>query len=416
MKLVIIAALIVQFLWHRFLTLLNLRFVKTNSTKLSQVLPDILKPHINHDDYHQAMAYSAAKAGLCTVESAFTLMVMICVIAFSLLAPVDRWVSGLPLQRVLFVLIIVFGGQALDLPFKLYSVFGIERRFGFNRTTTRVFAMDLVKSTVVSLLILTPLLGLLFWLYDAAGPYWWIWGFALFSAFQFLMLILYPLVIAPIFNTFTPLPDGELLQGIRALTEKVNFPLRGVFVVDGSKRSAHSNAYFTGVGKAKRIVLYDTLIDSLSREELLAVLAHELGHFKHHHLRIGLALSLALSLLGFYALDIVLHAQGFFEGMGYDTPSIHIGMVLMAIILPPLEMLLGPLFSMLSRKHEYQADAFAVNAQGEKDSLSKALLQLNKDNLSVPLPHPLYSFIHYSHPPLAERLRGIHQQDTPVST
>jgi STE24 endopeptidase len=415
MKSVFIIALIVQFFWNLLLTALNVRFIKRNGSRLSEVLPKMLHGHISRDEYQRASDYAEAKAGLGRLESTFALVIVTCVIAFSLLGFIDSAVAGLPMGRVLFILIVMFVGQAAGLPFDIYRVFGIEKRFGFNKTTPRVFVMDLLKSSVLSLIILIPLFGILFWLYDAAGEYWWIWGFAFFSAFQFLMLILYPLIIAPLFNSFTPMPEGELLQGIKTLTEKVNFPLAGVFVVDGSRRSAHSNAYFTGVGKAKRIVLYDTLIESMSQEELLAVLAHELGHFKYHHVKIHLALSVGLSLLGFYGLSIILHALGFFQAMGYETPSIHVGMVLMVIVMPPLEMLLGPLFNMLSRRHEYQADAYAVEAMGEKDSLSQALVQLYKDNLSVPLPHPLYSFVRYSHPPLAERLLGIDKQDSPTS-
>jgi len=415
MKSIFIIALTIQFLWNLLLTALNVRFIKRNASRLSEVLPKILRPHINHDEYQRASDYAEAKAGLGRLESACALVMVACVIAFSLLGPINSAVAGLPLHRVLFILIVMFVGQTVGLPFDIYRVFGIEKRFGFNKTTPRVFVMDLLKSSVLSLLMLIPLFGILFWLYDAAGKYWWIWGFAFFSAFQFLMLILYPLIIAPLFNTFTPMPAGELLQRIKALTDKVNFPLRGVFVVDGSRRSAHSNAYFTGVGKAKRIVLYDTLIDAMSQAELLAVLAHELGHFKYHHVKIHLALSVGLSLLGFYGLDIILHAADFFQAMGYETPSIHVGMVIMVFIMPPLEMLLGPLFNMLSRRHEYQADAYAVKAMGEKGSLSQALIQLNKDNLSVPLPHPLYSFVRYSHPPLTERLLGIDKQDSPAS-
>jgi STE24 endopeptidase len=265
---------------------------------------------------------------------------------------------------------------------------------------------------LLSLVILTPLLLLLFLLYDVTGPTWWVWGFLLFSTFQFLMLILYPLVIAPLFNTFVPMENAALLEGIRALAEKVKFPFKGIFVMDGSRRSGHSNAYFTGIGRSKRIVFFDTLVDQLTHRELLAVLAHELGHFKLNHVKLQLLISLGLSALGFYALSRLLGSDAFFDSLGYATPSIHLGIVLLMMLLPPVAMVTAPLFNLLSRKHEYAADAFALDATEDRESLATALIKLNKDNLSVPLVDSLYSFVHHSHPPLAERLLAM-ERPTP---
>ncbi len=411
MKLFLICVLTVHFLWELVLDGLNRRYITRKAGRLDEALPDILLSHINNDEYLKAVQYSEAKTRFGTLQSAVGLVACGLVIYFALLGPIDLLVRDLPISRVVFLLIVIVIGQVFEIPFDLYRVFVLEKRFGFNQTTPKVFVLDLLKSMAVSICLLTPLLWLLFVLYDAAGPYWWIWGFVLFSGFQFLMLILYPLVIAPLFNRFEPMQAGELLDDIHVLTEKVCFPLQGVFVMDGSKRSRHSNAYFTGIGKSKRVVLYDTLAQALSNSELLAVLAHELGHFKLHHVKIQLCLTVGSSFIGFYLLNVLLGSEAFFQSMGYDGPAIHIGLILMMFLLTPIGMVLGPLANVLSRRFEYAADAFANQAMGQSESLANALITLNKDNLSVPLVHPLYSFVHYSHPPLAERLLGMETEN-----
>ena len=409
MKLILIAALVVHYSWELFLSLRNNAFIRANDGRLNEVLPPDLRDHISPEDYRRAVAYSSAKTAFGLIQSAFSLILVVVAIAWALLNPIDQWLAALPLGRVWFLLAILLILQIVGLPFDLYRTFVLEKRFGFNKTTPKIFLLDQCKSLFLSLLILTPLLWLLLLLYDVTGPTWWVWGFLLFSAFQFLMLILYPLVIAPLFNTFVPLEDAALLEGIRALTDRVKFPLKGVFVMDGSKRSGHSNAYFTGIGKSKRIVFFDTLVDKLTHSELLTVLAHELGHFKLNHVKLQLLISLGLSGVGFYALSRMLASDAFFAGLGYATPSIHVGIVLLMMLLSPVEMVIAPLFNLLSRRHEYAADAFALDATEDRGSLATALIKLNKDNLSVPLVHPLYSFVHHSHPPLAERLLALGQ-------
>ena len=415
MKLILITALVVHFFWKLFLSVRNDWFIKANYDRLDEVLPQDLQNHISREDYRRAVEYSSAKTVFGLVQSALSLVLVIVVLEWALLSPIDQWLAALPLGRVWFLLAILLIVQIVGLPFDLYHTFVLEKRFGFNKTTPRVFLLDQVKSLFLSLLILTPLLWLLLFLYDVTGPTWWVWGFLLFSAFQFLMLILYPLVIAPLFNTFVPMEDAALLEGIRALTDKVKFPFKGIFVMDGSRRSGHSNAYFTGIGRSKRIVFFDTLVDQLTHRELLAVLAHELGHFKLNHVKLQLLISLGLSVLGFYALSRLLGSDAFFDGLGYATPSIHLGIVLLMMLLPPVAMVTAPLFNLLSRKHEYAADAFALDATEDRESLATALIKLNKDNLSVPLVDSLYSFVHHSHPPLAERLLAM-ERPTPDSS
>jgi STE24 endopeptidase len=407
LKLFILLSIITQFSWDQFLTWLNIKFISNNIPKINILLPDILKPHINEDDYKKACEYSKTKASFGTIADVFNLFLIGFVIWFSMLNPIDRWTADFPMHRVVFCIVLLLITSIIGLPFKIYHVFVIEEKFGFNKMTPATFIKDLIKDLLISLIISSLLLSALFYFYDMAGNYWWIWAFFLFSAFQFIMLILYPLVIAPLFNKFSPLEEGELIDEIRKLTEKIKFPLKEVFIMDGSKRSAHSNAYFTGIGKFKRIVLYDTLVEKLTTKELVSVLAHELGHYKLHHVRMYLIISSIMSFIGFFLLDIFLKSKSFFNALGYSEPSIHIGLILLSIILPVLDMLFGPLFNMLSRMNEYKADKFSQEAVNDKVSASSALIKLNKDNLSNPLPHPLYSFINYSHPPLVERLKAI---------
>jgi STE24 endopeptidase len=411
MKLFLICVLTGHFLWGWVLDRLNSRYINGKTDELDRVLPKSLLAHIDRGEYVKMVQYTEAKTRFGSFQSAVGLLVSILVIHFSLLRPIDLLVQDLPIYRIVFLLIVIVIGQVFEIPFDLYRVFVLEKRFGFNQTTPKVFVLDLLKSTAVSICLLTPLLWLLFVLYDAAGSRWWIWGFMLFSGFQFLMLILYPLLIAPLFNRFEPMQTGELLDDIHVLTKKVCFPLQGVFVMDGSKHSRHSNAYFTGIGRSKRVVLYDTLVDALSNRELLAVLAHELGHYKLHHVKIQLSLTVVSSFIGFYLLNVLLGSEPFFQSMGYDGPAIHIGLILLMFFLSPIGMVLGPLANVLSRRFEYAADTFANRAMGQTQSLTNALITLNKDNLSVPVVHPLYSFVHYSHPPLAERLLGMETKE-----
>jgi len=407
-KSIVLAAISVQFFWDHFLQVLNVRFIKKNTECIPGVLPGVLRSRISQEDYIKASDYTEAKVKFGVATGVFNLVLVFAAIIFSLFEYVDSLVEGFPAYRVAFCLVVFFIVQLMGIPVKIYSVFVIEEKFGFNKMTPATFVMDVIKSLILSVLIMAPLLWLLFYFYDVAGSYWWFYGFILFSLIQLIMLILYPLVIAPLFNKFTPLEQGELFDGIKELASKVRFSLRGVYVMDGSKRSSHSNAYFTGIGKTKRIVLFDTLMERLSVGELLAVLAHELGHYKLHHVKINLVISMGASFLGFYILDLFIKSKAFFNSMGYSEPSVHIGLVLLMIILPVVDMLFGPLSNMLSRKHEYAADEFAVKAISDgKENLPKALVKLNKENLSSPLTHPLYSFINYSHPPLIERLGAI---------
>ena len=309
-------------------------------------------------------------------------------------------------------LLLAFGmiGGLLDLPFDWYYNFHIEERFGFNRMTPRIWFSDLLKSLIVSLLIGAPLIAVVLWLMDTAGPAWWLWAWVFWMTFNLLLMVVYPLLIAPLFNEFKPLTDETLAIRVKALMDRCGFSAKGLFVMDGSKRSAQSNAYFTGIGRSKRVVFYDTLIARLSAGEVEAVLAHELGHFHHKHIVKMIVQIFLMSLLGLATLGFLAQQPEFYLGLGV-TPNANVAndglaLALFMLVLPCVSFVLAPLSSRASRRHEFQADAYAkANASG--DDLASALVKLTEDNASTLTPDPLYVAFHYSHPPMVERIAAI---------
>jgi STE24 endopeptidase len=299
-------------------------------------------------------------------------------------------------------------GFIVDLPFALYRTFVIEARFGFNKMIPGLFLADLARQALLAVAIGAPLLLAVLWLMTAMGSHWWLYVWLFWLGFNLLAMLLYPTVIAPLFNKFSPLPDGDLKTRIEALLERCGFKSSGLFVMDGSKRSAHGNAYFTGLGRAKRIVFFDTLIDKLAPAEVAAVLAHELGHFKHRHVWQRIALLAAVSLALLWLLGQVVAAPWFYNGLGVATPSTAMALILFAQVLPVFLFPLTPVASGLSRRHEYEADAYAVRQAGASD-LVTALVTLYRDNAATLTPDPIHSLFYDSHPPAAlrvARLRG----------
>ena len=301
-------------------------------------------------------------------------------------------------------------GGLLDAPLDLYNTFRLEQRFGFNRTTLHLYLVDAAKGLLVGALIGLPMAALVLWIRAGAGAWWWLWAWAAWVAFQLLILVLYPTVIAPIFNEFEPLPDEALKQRVQALMTRCGFAAKGLFVMDGSRRSAHSNAYFTGLGAAKRVVFFDTLLKRLSLGEIEAVLAHELGHFKLRHVPKRMLTIFALSLAALALLGWLSQQQWFYAGLGVvpnlGAPNDALALLLFMLALPPFVFLLAPLGSRLSRKHEFEADAYAC-AQASGRDLANALLKLHEDNAGTLTPDPLYVAFYYSHPPASERLAAL---------
>ena len=395
-----------ELIWEQFLLWLNLRHARSCKDNPPELAVEIW----GRQDYQRAVDYSRSKTYLAVISSLVGSGLVLLLVSSGWLGTLESWVSSLAvgtiLQGILYVYLISLIFGVVSLPSMIYAQFVIEARYGFNRMTGKLFILDGLKSLLVSLVLMTPLLALLFVLIRA-GTLWWLWGFILFTAFQLVMIVLYPKVIAPLFNKFTPLEEGSLKEKVQALSDHLGFKTRGIFVMDGSKRSRHSNAYFSGLGRVKRIVLFDTLIRSLEEDQVAGVLAHEIGHEKLGHILKRLALSVSSGLLGFWLVSLLLNYSPFFEAFNFTGPSPQAVLVLVMFISGPFTFYLKPLFSWWSRRHEYQADHFVKSRTRYDKAFQTALKRLSKDNLSNPVPHPLYSFYHYSHPTTLERIRAL---------
>ena len=370
------------------------------------------------DAHQRAADYTIAKLRFGLLELALAAAVLL---AWTLLGGLD-WINSLlldtlgprPLLQPLALLVVFAAINALiELPVSLYQTFVIEERFGFNKMTLRLWLGDLLKSTLVSFVIGVPLAALVLWLMQATGSLWWLWTWALWMGFSLLMLVIYPTVIAPLFNRFEPLRDDALSERVSQLMGRCGFAAKGLFVMDGSRRSAHANAYFTGFGAAKRVVFFDTLLQQLTPPEVEAVLAHELGHFKHRHIIKRIAGLFAASLAGLALLGWLSQQAWFYAGlgvapnlppaMGGAVPNHALALLLFMLAVPLFTFFLSPLMAQLSRKHEFEADAYAATQASAQD-LSNALVKLYKDNASTLTPDPLYVRFYYSHPPASERI------------
>jgi STE24 endopeptidase len=361
--------------------------------------------------HQKAADYTIAKARFGLIELAVGAALLL---AWTLLGGLDAlnralhaWLgSGMTQQLALLAAFALIGGL-VDLPFTLYQTFVIEQRFGFNKMTLKLWLADLAKSTAIGVAIGLPIAAVILWLMGAAGSYWWLWAWSFWMGFNLLLLVVYPTFIAPLFNKFKPLEDETLKNRVTALMQRCGFAAKGLFVMDGSKRSAHANAYFTGFGAAKRVVFFDTLLSRLSPPEVDAVLAHELGHFKHKHIVKRIAGLFALSLAGFALLGWLSTQVWFYTGLGVrpnlSGPNDALALLLFLIAVPVFSFFISPLFAQLSRRHEFEADAYAVQQTSGVD-LRTALLKLYEDNASTLTPDPVYVRFYYSHPPASERL------------
>jgi STE24 endopeptidase len=321
-------------------------------------------------------------------------------------------------QLALLCAFVAIGGL-LELPFDWISTFRIEQRFGFNRVTPKMFIVDRIKAVAVGALIGLPIAALILWIMNATGGLWWLWAWGAWVAFNLLILVLYPTVIAPLFNKFKPLDDESLKERVQSLMVRCGFSVKGLFVMDGSKRSAHANAYFTGLGVAKRVVFFDTLLAKLSPGEVEAVLAHELGHFKYKHVTKRMALMFTASLAAFALLGWLASQTWFYTAFGVQpnvsAPNDALALLLFVLVVPVFAFFVSPLLARWSRKHEYEADAYAC-AQANGGDLAAALLKLHEDNASTLTPDPLYVRFYYSHPPATERLAALQLRTPKVAT
>ena len=369
--------------------------------------------------HQRAADYTIAKARLGLLSMAFGAAVLL---GWTLLGGLDALNAalrdavlpsgGAMAYQLALLAAFTLIGAALELPFDVYGTFVLEQRFGFNRVTPRLFVADLLKGALVGALIGLPLAALILWIMGSLGASWWFWAWVAWVAFNLLLLVLYPTVIAPLFNRFEPLPDEALKARVQALMQRCGFAAKGLFVMDGSKRSAHANAYFTGLGAAKRVVFFDTLLARLSPPEVEAVLAHELGHFKHRHVLKRMLMIFGASGAGLALLGWLAGQSGFYAGLGVApnlaAPNDALALLLFSLALPPFLFFITPLASQLSRRHEFEADAYAC-AQADGRSLASALLKLHEDNASTLTPDPVYVRFYYSHPPASERLAALPQ-------
>ena len=369
--------------------------------------------------HQKAADYTITKARLGMLEMALGCVVLL---GWTLLGGLDALnqallallgAGGMWQQLALLTLFAAITGL-IDLPLSLYQTFVVEQRFGFNKMTLRLWLADAIKGLVVGVVIGLPIAAMILWLMGAAGPLWWLWAWCFWMGFNLLLMVIYPTFIAPLFNKFQPLEDESLKARVTALMQRCGFSAKGLFVMDGSRRSAHANAYFTGFGAAKRVVFYDTLLRQLSPGEVEAVLAHELGHFKHRHIIQRIVIMFGMSLVGFALLGWLSNQVWFYAGLGvrpnisFDpsvaaAPNDALALLLFMVVLPVFSFFISPLFSQQSRRHEFQADAYAT-AQASGADLSSALLKLYEDNASTLTPDPVYVKFYYSHPPATERL------------
>lgn len=368
--------------------------------------------------HQKAADYTIAKTRFGLLEMAISAAVTL---GWTLLGGLDllnrallEWLGGGMLQQLALLGAFALIGGLIDLPTTLYKTFVIEQRFGFNKMTPRLWLGDLLKSTLMGAIVGLPIAALILWLMGSAGPAWWLWAWAVWMGFNLLLMVIYPLFIAPLFNKFQPLQDESLKARVTALMQRCGFAAKGLFVMDGSRRSAHANAYFTGFGAAKRVVFYDTLLRQLSPGEVEAVLAHELGHFKHRHIVKRIVSLFALSLAGFALLGWLSTQFWFYTGLGVvpnlmlpglapAAPNDALALLLFLLAAPVFTVFISPLFAQISRRHEFEADAYAM-AQANGSDLAAALLKLYEDNASTLTPDPVYVKFYYSHPPASERL------------
>lgn len=389
------------------------------------VVPEAFASTITLAAHQKAADYTVAKVRFGLLETALGAAVLL---GWTLLGGLDAlnqallaWLgSGMGQQLALIAAFVLIGG-IIELPLSLYQTFRLEQRFGFNKMTPRLWLTDLIKSTLLGALIGLPIAALILWVMGATGSLWWLWAWGVWMGFNLLLLLIYPTFIAPLFNKFQPLEDEALKARVTALMQRCGFAAKGLFVMDGSRRSAHANAYFTGFGAAKRVVFFDTLLAKLSPGEVDAVLAHELGHFKHKHIVKRIVSLFALSLAGFALLGWLAQQGWFYTGLGVSpslsllvpalagpaaAPNDALALLLFVLVSPVFSFFIAPLLALFSRRHEFEADAYA-RAQTNGNDLASALLKLYEDNASTLTPDPLYVAFYYSHPPAAQRLARL---------
>jgi len=395
--LVIISA---GFLGDLILDILNIRNIKAE-------LPLVLKDRYDQDRYSKSQFYLRESGNFGFIVSLLGFVAMMLMFILGGFTGLNSWVMSVT-DSPIWAALLFFGilGLASDLgstPFTIWSTFVIEEKYGFNKTTPKTFILDKLKSWLLVLLIGVPLAAFIIWIYTKTGSWFWLFAWVVLSLFSLFMSFFYSTLIVPLFNKQKPLEEGSLRTAIEALASKTGFALDKIFVIDGSKRSSKANAYFSGFGRKRRIVLFDTLIQELQEKEILAVLAHEIGHYRKKHIIWTMALSLAQSAVILFVFSLVVGNPALSAALNVPVPSFHIGILVFGVLFSPVSTVTGLLTNLLSRKFEYQADEYAAQA-GYAHELGEALIGLSEKNLSNLTPHPAYAFVHYSHPTLLQRI------------
>ena len=391
-----------------FLTLivefLNLKY-------LSPSLPDEFKGFYDEERYLKSQEYLRDTTSFGIIHESIITPVTILFLLFGGFNLVDQFARGFELGSIstglIFAAIILLASQILNLPFLLYSTFVIEEKYGFNKTTIKTFILDILKALILGAIIGGGIFIAILWFFEKAGPWAWLYCWLTLTVIQIFLMYLAPVIIMPLFNKFIPLEDGTLKSAIEDYAASQDFRIKGVFKMDGSKRSTKSNAFFTGFGKFRRIVLFDTLIENHSEEELVAILAHEIGHYKKKHILKFMLISICTTGIMFYILSQFISNPVLFDAFKMQETSIYAGLIFFGFLYAPIDMILSVFINLLSRKHEYQADNFAISTYGKPKSMINALKKLSVDNLSNLTPHPLKVFLEYSHPPVIERINAI---------
>lgn len=400
---IIVAIATLSYLFDQLLDYINLRALRTD-------IPDDIASFYDRSRYVQSLEYHKELTRFSFATSGFAFLLSMFMLLSGGFGWLDEFLRNY-IENDIFLALVFFGvlmlaSDILTLPFQFYSTFVIEEKYGFNKTSRTTFFTDKLKGYGLAFVIGAPLLALLIHLIQTIGPAFWIWFAIMASVFILFMNMFYTTIILPLFNKLTPLPDGELKSAIQDFARKVNFPLDNIFVIDGSKRSSKANAFFSGIGRKKKIVLYDTLIEKHSTAELVAVLAHEVGHFKKKHIIWSLVLSVLQVFFTMFVLSLMVYNTNLSLALGGIQHSIHLNLIAFSILFAPISGITGLFMSMYSRKNEYEADAYARETFSGSE-LAAALKKLSVDSLSNLYPHPLYVFFHYSHPPLLKRLDAI---------
>lgn len=382
-----------------------------NLKNLGKELPEEFKDAYSPEKYSQSQLYTKVRTKFGIIMSTVNLIIIIIFWqagGFNYIDyTVSQWSQSPIVRGIFFIGVMILLSSLVSMPFNIYSVFVIEEKFGFNKTTWKIFVADLGKTLFLSILIGAPLLALILYIFQSTGEYAWLIGFGAVSLFTLIVQLVYPKFIMPMFNKFKPLENEELNNAIMEYAKSVKFPVSNIFEMDGSKRSGKSNAFFTGFGKFKKIVLFDTLIQNHTIKELVAILAHEVGHFKKKHIITGTIIGIIHTGVIFWLLSVFLSQKGLFDAFYMDKMEIYSGLLFFGLLYSPVEMILSLFLNILSRKNEYEADRFAAETTRDREPMISALKKLSEHNLSNLTPHKFYVFVNYSHPPLAQRIENI---------